>query len=416
MLRKELPDWWSGWQAYKTISCMKILIELTYYRPHTSGLTIYSERLAKALANRGHQVTVLTSQFDEKLARDEWMEGVHIIRLPVLVRISKGVVMPSLGSMATKLVKEHDVIHLHLPQIDAAGIALRGRLWKKPTVLTYHCDLHMPWGIMSWLANQGVHIMNNLAALFTNRIVTYTQDYADNSPYLKRFNKKLRIIPPPVELPAVKETEIRNFGKIQNPIRNHPIIGMAARFASEKGVEVLLNAMPRVREVFPQAEVWFAGPYEHIMGEEVYFKRQEPTIQKLIQEGAWKFLGSLNPNQMAAFYPNIDMLVIPSLNSTEAFGLVQIEAMMNGKPSVASNLPGVRQPVLCHGMGKVVEIGDSTGLANAIIEIAQNPEQFHADAKSIKAMYAPDEIARQYEILFNEIMNEIKYERKTNGN
>jgi len=395
---------------------MKILIELTYYRPHTSGLTIYAERLAKALAKRGHQVTVLTSQFDKKLAHDEWMDGVHVIRLPVLVRISKGVVMPSLGSMATKLVKENDVVHLHLPQIDAAGIALRGRLWKKPTVITYHCDLRMPWGVMSWLANQGVRVMNNLAALNTNRIVTYTQDYADHSPYLKRFHKKLHIIPPPVELPTATDVEIRNFKKIHNPEEKHPIIGMAARFASEKGVEVLLNAMPRIREFLPKAEIWFAGPYEHIMGEEIYFKRLEPTIQKLIQEGAWKFLGSLDPSQMAVFYPNIDILAIPSLNSTEAFGLVQIEAMMNGKPSIASNLPGVRQPVLRHAMGKVIEIGDSTALANAVIEITQHPEKFQAEPKSIKAMYAPDEIARQYEILFNEIMDEIKNERKTSGN
>ncbi|NMB61043.1 MAG: glycosyltransferase, partial [Chloroflexi bacterium] len=72
---------------------MKILIELTYYRPHTSGLTIYAERLAEALAKRGHTVTVLTSQFDKSLARDEMMDGVHVVRLPVLLRISKGVVM-----------------------------------------------------------------------------------------------------------------------------------------------------------------------------------------------------------------------------------------------------------------------------------------------------------------------------------
>ena len=394
---------------------MKILIELTYYRPHTSGLTIYAERLAKALAKRGHQVTVLTSQYDKKLARDEWMDGVHVIRLPVLVRISKGVVMPSLGWMATKLVKENDVIQLHLPQIDAAGIALRGKLEKKPTVLTYHCDLRMPWGILSWLANQGVHMMNNLAALFSDRIVTYTQDYADHSSYLRRFHNKLRIIPPPVELPVASKAEIHTFGQKNNPNGKYPIIGMAARFASEKGIEVLLNAMPQVRKAFPHAEVWFAGPYEHIMGEEAYFKRLEPTIQKLIEQGAWKFLGSLEPQQMAAFYPNIDMLVIPSLNSTEAFGLVQIEAMLNGKPSIASNLPGVRQPPQRHAMGKVVEIGDAQGLAEAIIAIAKDPGQYRADREQIKAMYSPDEIARQYEILFNEIMDEFKDERRTNG-
>ena len=42
---------------------MKLLIVLTYCRPHTSGLTIYAERLAKAMVRRGHQVTVLTSGY-----------------------------------------------------------------------------------------------------------------------------------------------------------------------------------------------------------------------------------------------------------------------------------------------------------------------------------------------------------------
>jgi len=46
---------------------MRVLIVLTYYRPHTSGLTIYAERLACALAQRGHQVTILTSRYDRRL-------------------------------------------------------------------------------------------------------------------------------------------------------------------------------------------------------------------------------------------------------------------------------------------------------------------------------------------------------------
>lgn len=391
---------------------MKILIELTYYRPHTSGLTIYAERLAKALAKRGHTVTVLTSQFDKSLARDEMIDGVHVVRLPVLLRISKGVVMPSLGRMATRLVKEHDVIHLHLPQIDAAGIALRGRIWKKPTVITYHCDLRMPWGIMSWLANQGVHFMNNLAALFTNRIVTYTRDYADHSPYLRRFKRKLQIISPPVELPEIKQEAVLQFARLHNPLNQHPVIGMAARFASEKGVEVLLNAMERIRGALPNAQVWFAGPYEHIMGEEAYFERLEPAIRAWEQAGAWTFLGSLDPVEMAAFYPNIDMLVIPSLNSTEAFGLVQIEAMLNGAPSIASALPGVRQPVLRHGMGKVVPIGDAQALAEAVIEIANHPSKYHSDPQTIGKMYAPETIAIEYEHLFQEIADEIQQHGK----
>ena len=55
---------------------MRILIVLTYYRPHTSGLTIYTERLATALSNRGHDVTVFTTQFDKKLPLEEVIDGV----------------------------------------------------------------------------------------------------------------------------------------------------------------------------------------------------------------------------------------------------------------------------------------------------------------------------------------------------
>ena len=109
----------------------------------------------------------------------EIRDGVKIIRAPVLFRISKGVIMPTFGFLATKLALENDVIHLHLPQFDAAGLAIRGRLFKKPTVITYHCDLQMPKGILNWFANQAVHFMNFVACLFADKIVTYTQDYAD---------------------------------------------------------------------------------------------------------------------------------------------------------------------------------------------------------------------------------------------
>ena len=110
---------------------------------------------------------------------------------------------------------------------------------------------------------------------------------------------------------------------------------------------------------------------------------------------------------MAAFYPNIDMLVIPSLNSTEAFGLVQIEAMLNGTPSIASNLPGVRQPVLRHEMGRVIPIGDSEALAKAAIEIAVNKKAFVKDPEEIQKEYLPEKVAIEYENLFLEIKEEI---------
>lgn len=383
---------------------MRILIVLTYYRPHTSGLTIYTERLAKALARRGHEVTVLTSRFDPKTPSNEVVDGVKIIRFPVWLRISKGVISPTIGLLATRLVRQADVIHLHLPQFDAAGIAFRGLLFHKPSVITYHCDLQLPPGIFNRLVNFVINTANRLAAVFTNRIVTYTQDYGEHSPYAKDFLNKLTIIQPPVELPEGTPEEARSFAEEHQLDRKGPMIGMAARFAAEKGVEVLLDALPVVLKKYPNAVVLFAGQYQHVIGEDAYAARLFPRIHQLVKDGHWEWLGVLDQQKMAAFYKNLNVLVVPSLNSTESFGLVQIEAMMNGVPVAASNLPGVRQPVKMTGMGEVTPIGDSKALSAALVQILEHPETYKRDVQPIIEHYSPDRVAQEYEKLFLELI------------
>jgi glycosyltransferase involved in cell wall biosynthesis len=383
---------------------MKILTVLTYYRPHTSGLTIYAERLARAFVKRGHQVTVMTTQYDPSLPSEELMAGVRVLRVPVAARVSKGVIAPTFGLVATKLVWEHDVVHLHLPQFDAPGVAFRGRLLGRPTMLTYHCDVLLPPGWFNRLVNLVVKFQNNMAGILSNQIVTYTQDYADHSSYLSRYKHKVRAILPPVELPVPRPNVVQAFAEAHHVTEKRPVIGMAARFAAEKGVEVLLDALPAILGKYPKAQVLFAGQYQNVLGEQAYFDHLAPRIREYENSGRWTFLGNLDPEQMAAFYPNLDVLVIPSLNSTEAFGLVQIEAMMNGVPCVASALPGVRMPVQMHGMGCVARIGDPAGLAESILEVLNEPERFKSDPLAIARLYAPDSVAAEYEKLFGSLL------------
>ncbi len=387
---------------------MKILTVLTYYRPHTSGLTIYAERLARAFAKRGHQVTVMTTQFDPSLPLEETIDGVKVIRVPVAARISKGVIAPTFGWVATKLVAQHDVVQMHLPQFDAPGVALRGRLFGKPAVLTYHCDLFLPPGAFNRVVNTVVDFQNNLAGILSNHIVTYTQDYADNSPYLSRYASKLTPILPPVELPVPTPEAVSAFAREHHIDERKPVIGMAARFAAEKGVEVLLDAMSAILKKYPKAQVLYAGTYQNVMGEQAYSDRLMPRIRDYEVQGHWTFLGNLDPVQMAAFYPNLDVLTVPSLNSTEAFGLVQIEAMLNGVPCVPSALPGVRQPVTMHGMGRISKIGDSADLAASILEVLDNPQKYKGDIATIKKAYDPDSVAQEYEKLFANLMKKGK--------
>ncbi|HKZ83081.1 MAG TPA: glycosyltransferase family 4 protein [Anaerolineae bacterium] len=380
---------------------MKILIALTYYRPHTSGLTIYVERLARALADRGHTVTVLTSRYDRSLPREEHLHGVNVIRAPVAFRVSKGVIMPTIGLIATKLVRAHDVLSLHLPQFDASGIALRGRLMKKPAVLTYHSDLTLPPGLFNRLADKAVHVSNIVAARLSDTLVSYTQDFATHSPFLSRYLDKVRVIPPPIHVHTPVQAEIDAFRARWNP-DGLRVIGMATRLAAEKGVEYLLSALPRVREVFPNIRVLFAGQHQAVLGEEAYARRLAPLIER--EGDRWTFLGVLDQVHIASFFSNLDVLVVPSINSTETFGLVQVEAMMLGTPSIASDLPGVRQPVRMTGMGEVVPVRDGAALAEAIIRVLHDRERYLRLRADIEALFSTERTAERYEQVFEELL------------
>src|SRR5262245_52675494 len=153
------------------MSGMRILIALTYYRPHISGLTIYTERLARGLAARGHHVTVLTSRYHRSLLARERKDGVDIVRVPVLTKVSKGVIMPLFPLYAAAQVARHDVLNIHVPQFEAALLAFLGRLYGKRVVLTYQCDLRLPAGAFNRLVQWSLRPLNHLAARLAHRVV-----------------------------------------------------------------------------------------------------------------------------------------------------------------------------------------------------------------------------------------------------
>jgi glycosyltransferase involved in cell wall biosynthesis len=378
---------------------MKILEVLTYYRPHISGLTIYVERLSKALAKQGHEVVVFTSQYDSKLPLQEVQDGVTIKRVPVAWRVSKGVIMPRFGPMAWGMVKDSDIVHLHLPQFDAPGVALRGRFYRKPVVLTYHSDLQLPPGLFNRLVDRVVHSMNRVAGGLADAVVTYTRDFGAHSPFLSPYlGRKLHVIPPPVELAPASAKLIAEF-RARHQLDDRKVIGISARLAAEKGIEVLLEALPLILQQHPNTLVLHASP--NAIGEDAYVAHIMPLLAR--HEANYRLLGPLHGPELTAFYHNLDCLVMCSLNNTETFGLVQVEAMMCGVPAVASNLPGVRQPVQLTGMGEIAPVGEPEGLAEAIIKVLDSPESYTCPAQLIADSFAPENAASEYVRLFEHL-------------
>jgi len=147
-------------------------------------------------------------------------------------------------------------------------------------------------------------------------------------------------------------------------------LGIAARLAEEKGVEYLLEAIPLIEDnIKKEVDLLIAGPIEPV-GEEKYKNK----IMNLVKHmgNKVKFLGILGQKELRNFYGSIDILVLPSVNSTEAFGMVQVEAMLQGTPVVASNLPGVRIPILKTKMGELAEPKNAKSLSEAISKVYRN--------------------------------------------
>jgi glycosyltransferase involved in cell wall biosynthesis len=376
---------------------MRLLIALTYYRPHVSGVTIYAERLARGLARRGYAVTVLTSRFASHLAARERVDGVDIVRVPVWMKLSKGVIMPAFPLYAAALVAQNDVVNVHMPQFEAALLAGLGRLLRRRVVVTYHCDLQLPSGFFNRLVQASLVPLNTAAAALAHDIVINTEDYGVHSRFLSRFAAKLRPVLPPIEPgepdPAITARLVQSW-KLDGQI----CVGFAARFAAEKGVEYLLGALPRLLERHPGARIVFSGAYKDTVGEEAYRQRLAPMVERY--SGRLTFLDLLPAEEMASFFALCNVLAVPSLNSTESFGLVQAEAMMAGTPVVATDLPGIREAVRRTGMGLIIPPRDPEALANALIEVIARRDAYVRPREQVAACFDLERTLQEYEALF----------------
>jgi glycosyltransferase involved in cell wall biosynthesis len=338
-------------------------------------------RVAQGLVERGHAVTVLTSCHQRGLGREEWLDGVRIVRLPVLLRVSKGPVMPSFFAVLRHYLDDHDVVHVHLPFFEAAYAALANR-GRRPLFLTLHTDLHLPAGLVNGIAGAAVNVMQRFAARRADWLCSYTWDFAKHSYLLSDHLDKALVIHPPVTIAPTTEAGAAAFREAHG--LSGGLIGFAGRFAEQKGLHVLLQAFDTVRQRLPEAKLVIAGEYRNVVGEN-YYERLRPQVEAL--GDSIVLLGHQEGQALADFYAACDVLTLPSINPMESFGIVQVEAMLCGTPVVASDIPGCRQAVRLTGMGRVTPPGDSAALAEALLAVLEDPGKFVKPRAEIERVF-----------------------------
>jgi glycosyltransferase involved in cell wall biosynthesis len=377
---------------------MKILMGLDYYLPNYSGLTLYAAALSEGLARRGHSVSVLTHQHRPDLPRESLENGVRIVRAPVAARLGKALLSPAILARALSEIPRSDVLHLHSPLVNAVPLSFIASTLRVPIVVTYHCDLQPPPRLGQRFVEVVARASQHFALERASRIVTNTEDYARNTrPLVDRAEKVGWILPPVPDPPVSKLSPEAVRGRFG--IAGRPILLFLGRFAEEKGLPVLLDAFPRIRRSLAQASLVLAGN-PNVPGETV-LEQVEPLLADA--SSGIVATGTVAPEELSALFAITDVLVLPSVNSTESFGLVQVEAMLSGVPVVASDLPGVREPIRMTGMGRIARTGDAADLAGKVLEVLAEPQRYRRPRREIRAAFSTDRTFSEYEALYRSV-------------
>ena len=370
---------------------MRILTVLTYYRPHWTGLTKTAQLVAEGLARRGHRVTVVAGRHERPLPKRETIEGVDVVRVSSIARVSRGLLMPGFGPAVLRLAGQHDVVHIHTPMLESWLVGAVSGLRGRPLVLTHQGDLVMPEGGFNRLVQRGVSGMMGRAARSAAHVTTLSEDYARHSGFLRPVLHKTEAIPPPVQLPRPRTDRVAEWRR-ELGLEGAPVIGFAGRWVEEKGFDTLLAALPRMLEECPELRLVFAG--EHEISYERFFERCEAAVAR--HRDRITFIGLLrDQQQLADFYALADVFALPS--RSDCFAIVQVEAMLSGTPVVVTDIPGAREVVTRTGLGRIVPPGDPEALATALLAVLSDPAPYAGSRERVLAAYDPERTLDAYE-------------------
>jgi glycosyltransferase involved in cell wall biosynthesis/ubiquinone/menaquinone biosynthesis C-methylase UbiE len=379
---------------------MKILVTLTFYHPHWTGLTAYAKRMAEGLAARGHSVTVLASRHSPELPLDELINGVRVVRLPYVAQVSRGVLMPGFPATAARLIAEHDLVQIHTPMLETVLVTALARALGKPSVITHQGDLVMPAGMFNSVVQKSVVGAMTAGLHLATRVVVHSADYGRHSAFLAPISHKLDAIYPPVEMPAPQPDVVAAWRR-ELGLEGKKLVGFAGRFVEEKGFDFLLRAVPLIRERVPEAHFVFAGETKVVY--EPFFERWRHLLDQ--QQDAISVLGLIrDPQKLANFYALCDLFALPS--RTDCFPSVQIEALLSGTPLVTANIPGAREVVQTTGMGRLVEPRNPQALADGIAELLRDPAQYQPTRERVRAVFNTTKSLDEYEALMERLVAE----------
>jgi len=374
---------------------MKILITLSYYTPNVSGLTYHAKVVAEELVRKKHQVEVIASNYLKTFSKYKKENGVLVKSIWTPILLGRGPIMPTYFVESFFSVKNADAVNCHLPQFEAIFPIMWAKMLGKKVLITYHCDLANWGGLVNQLTEKVTLISHFIACSLADVIWVSTKDYAESSKMLQHFKRKLVYHYPPIKFMKSNKNPISKWKNVKYKI------GYVGRIAKEKGMNYLLESKNYLKKKLgSNFKIFIVGPSSDVIG------GGESELNDLLikYKNEIVVLGKLSDDDLFGFYKNIDVLVLPSTQSLESFGTVQVEAMLSGCPVVASDLPGVRVPVEITKMGEVVPVKDSIAISKAIVKIIKNKTKYLEIHKNLNKLFSLEVVINNYEEIYKNLL------------
>jgi glycosyltransferase involved in cell wall biosynthesis len=384
---------------------MRVLqIYKDYYPPVKGGIEKHLNLLTNGLLDRGVQVEVLVSNTRLKMEIDHF-NGFPIYKVPQLGRISSAPLNVTLPFWIRKLGAKADILHFHFPNPTSEAAYLISGL-KKKVVVTYHSDIIRQVYLKKFYEPL-MHCFLNRA----NRIIATSQKYVETSQTLINYKEKCEVIPLGINIDQFninsRNDRMEKVGRIR---RKHelPLILFVGRFRYYKGVHVLIQAMRNI-----DAKLLIAGP-----------ELESGDIKKVIAEAGVRHkidvLGELSDDMLSDYLHACDIFALPSVKRSEAFGIVQLEAMACAKPVVCTEIGTGTSFVNIHEKtGLVVPPNNPDALAKAINLLLKNPataKQYGENGLArVNAFFSSDKMIRSTESLYRKILHQATVSKLTHG-
>ncbi|MCG8350573.1 MAG: glycosyltransferase [Chloroflexales bacterium] len=333
---------------------MHILHIYKDYYPILGGIENHLKLLAETQAAHGHQVSVLVTNASRH-TRIETINGVRVIFAGRLTTVAS---TPLSVELLLHLARQQpDIIHLHFPYpLGDVAQRLFGR--RGQLVISYHSDIVRQKRLLHFYAP-----LLWAALARAKRIIATSPRYITTSPFLSRHAAKCSVVPLGIELAAFATADPADVAQIRARFGS-PLILFVGRFRYYKGLTYLIQAMAQT-----------PGHALLIGGEATTYRADlEACAHAAGVADRLHFLGQ-QERHLAAFFHAADLFVLPSIERSEAFGIVQIEAQAAALPIVCTELGTGTSYVTQHGVtGFVVPPADSAALAQAIQVLLANPE------------------------------------------